>query len=421
MTDAIDNNSPADVVIVGAGIIGVACAHYLNRAGLKVTVIDQQTIGGACSHGNLGLVCPSDLLPLADSSALVDGIRSLFNPRAPFRVRLQARPALYRWMLQFVRRCRHSYVVRNGGHLGNLLESSIAEYRSLFAEDLAGEWHDEGILYVFQDQQGLDGYAATDRLLTDAFDLRAQRLEGAELAELEPALRRDVAGAYFHPRDAWLRPDTLLRKWPQQLRDSGVDFIEHCRLERVEKTAGGIAALHTSKGMLAAHHYVFATGAWSSQLARELACDIPVEPGKGYSLTTSRPTLAPRHPMLFPQHRVGVTPFDEGFRLGSMMEFVGYDDSIPDYRIQQLRDAAAPYLQEPVGEHSLERWYGWRPMTWDSLPIIGAVPDLTNATLATGHNMLGVSLAAVTGRLVSELLLGATPHLDIAPFSPNRF
>ena len=125
--------------------------------------------------------------------------------------------------------------------------------------------------------------------------------------------------------------------------------------------------------------------------------------------------------MLLLEHHVGVTPFDEGYRLGSMMEFAGFDASIADRRIRQLKDSATPYLVEPYTDAVQETWYGWRPMTWDSLPIIGRVPRLENAYFATGHNMLGVSLAAVTGRLIAEIVQRQTPHIDTAAFSPARF
>ena len=125
--------------------------------------------------------------------------------------------------------------------------------------------------------------------------------------------------------------------------------------------------------------------------------------------------------MLFPEHNVGVTPFDNGYRLGSMMEFSGFDESIPEQRIQQLRDSAVPYLVEPYAKPEQEVWYGWRTMTWDSLPIIGRTPRLGNAYLATGHNMLGLSLATATGRLIAELVHEQTPHIDPTAFSPTRF
>jgi hypothetical protein len=158
-----------------------------------------------------------------------------------------------------------------------------------------------------------------------------------------------------------------------------------------------------------------------ARLSRRLGCSIPVEPGKEYSVTMGQPDPCPTYPMLFPEHRVGVTPFDNRFRLGSMMELSGYDSTVPRQRIAQLRESAIPYLVTPFTQGAEETWYGWRPRTWDSLPIIGSVPNLSNAYLATGHNMLGLSLATATARLIAEMICGAPTHIDAAAFSPQRF
>jgi D-amino-acid dehydrogenase len=172
---------------------------------------------------------------------------------------------------------------------------------------------------------------------------------------------------------------------------------------------------------MTADHYVFAAGAWSSQFADSLGCRIPVEPGKGYSVTMTRPEIMPTHPMLIPEKHVGVTPFENGYRIASMMEFAGFDDSIPRARIQQLKESAVPYLKTPEGPVEQDTWYGWRPMTWDSLPIIGRVPRLSNALLATGHNMLGLSLAPMTGKAIADLVAERASDLPLDALSPTRF
>jgi D-amino-acid dehydrogenase len=200
-----------------------------------------------------------------------------------------------------------------------------------------------------------------------------------------------------------------------------VVFHERCALKTIEKADGRITGIVTEHGLMSADHYVFATGAWTAKLGPELACKVPIQCGKGYSVTMTRPERCPTFPMLFPEHKVGVTPFDEGYRLGSMMEFAGYDTSIPAKRIDQLRASAEPYLVEPFTNTIEEEWYGWRPMTWDSLPIIGRTPKLANAWLAAGHNMLGLSLAPATGRLIAELIQGGAPPIDIKAFRPERF
>ena len=409
-------------IIVGGGIIGIACAHYLSQAGLSVTVIDKGTIAGACSHGNCGFVCPSHVPPLTEPGAIGMAIRSLFNPRAPFRVKPRLSPALWNWMWQFARRCTHKQVRQAGAHLQSILDASMDEYRQLIpAMSLDCEWKDDGLLYVLQTERGMKGFAETDRMLTEHFGVSARRIDGSELPAFDPGLKPGLAGAFHYPGDASVRPDLLNREWAERLRANGVQFIEQCELQTIRKSAGRITSLQTSQGELEADHFVFALGAWSTHWSSELQCHVPIQPGKGYSVTMARPQPCPKYPMLFPEHKVGVSPFDGGFRLGSMMEFTGYDTSIPPERIQQLRDSARPYLLAPVDGHAEETWYGWRPMTWDSLPIIGPVPALRNVYLATGHNMLGLSLAPSTGRLITEFITGEPTHIDATPFSPLRF
>lgn len=412
----------SDVIVVGSGIIGIACAHYLSRAGLRVTVIDQGTIGNACSRGNCGYICPSHVLPLTEPGAIKTALKSLFNPQAPFRVKPRFSPALWNWMWQFARRCNHQQMLTAGRHLKAILDSSMLEYSRLIRdESLACEWKENGLLYVLQTEHGMHEFAENDRFLSEHFGVQARRIEGRDLAAFDPALKSGLAGAFHYPGDTSVRPDLLNATWSAQLKARGVTFVENCQLRSVEKKSGRAVGLQTSQGYLQAERYVMATGAWSVLLANALECAIPIEPGKGYSVTMARPSRCPQYPMLFPEHRVGVSPFDAGYRLGSMMEFAGFDTTIPAARIQQLQDSAAHYLDAPTEPGELQTWYGWRPMTWDSLPIIGRVPKLENVFLATGHNMLGMSLATATGRLISELMQGHAPHIEATAFSPTRF
>ena len=185
--------------------------------------------------------------------------------------------------------------------------------------------------------------------------------------------------------------------------------------------SGRAEGIETSAGKLAADAFVVATGALTPMLNRQLGCTIPIQPGKGYSLTMPRPATCPRIPMIFPETRVAVTPFRSGYRIGSTMEFAGYDASIHRARLQLLKDGAEPYLREPYCEPVQEEWYGWRPMTYDSLPIIDRSPLYENVTIAAGHNMLGLSMAPATGKLDAERLGGEATHIDPAPYRLSRF
>ena len=166
---------------------------------------------------------------------------------------------------------------------------------------------------------------------------------------------------------------------------------------------------------------VLALGAWSPLLARQLDLRIPIQPGKGYSITYTRPEHCPRIPLALKERAVCVTGWSSGYRLGSTMEFAGYDGSLNRTRLDALRRGAAEYLIEPEGPQVLEEWYGWRPMTHDDLPILGRAANVQNLTLATGHGMLGVTMSAATGLLIGELVAGRAPSIDVAAFSPSRF
>ena len=415
-------NSKQRVVIAGSGVIGIACAHYLSEAGFEVTVLDQGKAGGACSRANCGYICPSHIPPLTEPGAIGVALKSILNRESPFHLKLRPSRALWQWMWQFARRCTHQQVLQTGEVLQSILDASMEEYHLLMKRfSKQCEWQERGLLYVYETEEGMHAFAKTDQMLEENFGVSALRLEGSDLTELEPGLRAGLAGAYHYRGDTSLNPEKLNQAWVEQLRKQGVEFIENTALQEVEKEGGKVVRLQVKDGTLGADYFVFALGAWSSKWSDSLECSIPIEPGKGYSLTMKRPEDAPYHPMLFPEKKIGVSPFENGFRLGSMMEFVGYDESIPARRLKLLRDSARPFLRSDVDGPAEDTWYGWRPMTWDSLPIVGQVPQIDNAYLATGHNMLGLSLAPSTGRLIKEMICGDEPHIDPSAYSPLRF
>jgi len=277
------------------------------------------------------------------------------------------------------------------------------------------------MLFVFRTGAAMEHYAETDRLLLESFDLPATRYDGPAVNELEPALKPDLAGGWHYQTDAHLRPDKLLTEWRAVLEARGVTIIEHCEAKSFDREHGRANAVVTRRGAIAADAFVVAAGALTPLLQRFLGCKVPIQPGKGYSITMPRPAHCPAIPLIFEEHRVAVTPLRSGYRLGSTMEFAGYDTTLNRRRLALLKRGASHYLSEPYCDPVQEEWYGWRPMTPDSVPIIGRTPALANVVLAAGHNMLGLSMAPATGRLVAELLNNTTPHLDPTPYAPTRF
>jgi D-amino-acid dehydrogenase len=409
------------VVVIGGGVIGAACAHYLSDAGWRVTVLDRGGFGAGCSHANCGLVCPSHVLPLAAPGAVSASLRAMFARDSPFKIRPRLSLGLWRWLLAFARRCNGRDMLASGRAIQPLLVSSRGLYDGLVRDGLECEWEARGLLFVFHSRAGMDHYAVTNDLMTREFGVPARPFPGDAVNELEPALRPGLGGGWLYETDAHLRPDRLMRSWRSVLEARGVTVRDGCEVTGFTRDGGTARAVHTATGDVPADAFVLAAGAWSPFLNDHLGCRIPIQPGKGYSVTTARPARCPRVPMIFEEHRVAVTPLASGYRLGSMMEFVGYDATLAPERVGYLKKAAALYLYEPAGEPVEETWFGWRPMTPDSRPIIGRSPALSNVVIAAGHNMLGLSMAPATGKLVAELLDGRPPHLDPRPYSPRRF
>ncbi|HBC61396.1 MAG TPA: amino acid dehydrogenase, partial [Planctomycetaceae bacterium] len=175
---------------------------------------------------------------------------------------------------------------------------------------------------------------------------------------------------------------------------------------------GRAVAVETTGETLTADNFVVAVGAWAPLLQQSLGVKLPIQPGKGYSITMARPKLCPKYPMILEECHVAITPFEEGYRVGSTMEFSGYDTSLNRARLNYLRSGAAEYLHEPTAEPVEEEWYGWRPMTADGIPYIDRSPRFGNVWIAAGHSMLGISMGTGTGKLVAELITGAKPHVD---------
>jgi D-amino-acid dehydrogenase len=422
-------NPSERVIVVGGGVIGAACAYYLWRSGHFVTLIDQGEFGRGCSHGNCGYVCPSHVLPLAVPGACRAALKTLFARNTPLKVRWRLDPALWKWFWRFYRHCNPRDMIASGHAIQALLMSSRALYEELMRGELTDlEWEAKGLLFVFRSAEGMEHYAETDRMLRSEFDLGATRYDGSALTELEPALKPGSAGAWHYATDGHLRPDKLMSAWRRLLEAKNVEVRTGCRLIDLVAFGPGVRPLGssgrvqviTSQGVLAADQLVIATGAWTPKLRKLLRCAIPIEPGKGYSVTMPRPRLCPRLPMIFEEHRVAVTPMPSAYRIGSTMEFAGYDERLNEERVRLLREGAAVYLHEPWTEPVSETWWGWRPMTPDSLPFIGAVPGLDGVYIAAGHGMLGVSMSPATGKLISELLAGETPHIDPRPYRVDR-
>ncbi|HGM5881200.1 MAG: FAD-dependent oxidoreductase [Stenotrophomonas maltophilia] len=409
-----------DVIVVGAGAIGLASALALRAQGRQVRVIDRGRVGGATSHGNCGTITPSHAPPLAAPGVPLRALRWMLDPRAPLYVRTRLDPTLWRWLLQFGARCNARRWLQSTRARGALLDDSrrrLAEWVQAHALDC--EFDARGLDYVFGDARNFDHHVAECEAL-NAQGIATTCIGGGDYARANPAFHDRLAGAIHFPGDAQLRPDRYTAELARVLRAQGVVIDEQMDVQGFSDDAQGVR-VQAGGQSLAARELVLATGPWSRHWARQLDLRVPIQPGKGYSLTWSRPALVPQRPVVLKDHSVFVIAWREALRLGGTMEFAGADPSLRATRLRALQQAADHYLRAPRGAQLQEQWCGWRPMSVDDVPLIGRAPAHPHVWLAAGHGMLGISTSAGTGQLIADLVCGRTPAIDPAPYRPERF
>ena len=411
----------SDVLIVGGGVIGLACAYYLLKAGRSVVILEQDRIGSGASHGNSGLIAPSHITPLCAPGTVKSALLGMLRKDSFLHIKPDIDPQRWQWLLGFARKCTHSHLNAVTAVRAALLKSSKCLLEELLeTEPIDCEYENRGTLLVFKQARNMQAYGAHDAFMK-LFGLQVQTYAGNELRQLEAAFREDVYGAHFYPANAHLRPDMLMDGWKRCIQAAGGCIVENCSVQRIDNDRRGVTRIQSTRGNFRADHYVLAAGAWSPRFARQLNIRIPIQPGRGYSLHLARTCSGPAIPCLLMEKRVAVTPFRDGYRLAGFMELCGYDPRINAGHFRSLVHSAAAYLKTDPAAPIRQEWTGWRPMTYDDLPIIGRSPRQPNLMLAVGHGMKGMATATATGKLVAEMITGARPHLDPAPFAATRF
>lgn len=383
-------------------------------------MLEAARIGSGASHGNCGTITPSHAPPLAAPGVVAQALRWMFVPDAPLYLKPRIDPALWRWLAHFAARCnlrdwRQSTSARSV--LLNDARTRLVDWVARYG--LHCEFEQEGLDYVFREARYFERHTAECDALRE-FGIASEVIVGQDYERSEPAVLPGVAGAIRFPGDARLRPDRYVAELARVVRERGGIIEEQCRVESLHSEESGVV-VETSLGRRRGRDVVMALGAWSSAFAKPLGLKLPIQPGKGYSITYSRPAQVPQRPMVLKDRSVCVTVWDSGFRLGSTMEFSGPDTTLNTTRLDALERAAREYLRDPVGEVVQERWYGWRPMTYDDLPLLGRVPNQPRLWLAAGHGMLGISMSTATGQLMADLITQRTPAFDPAPYRVERF
>lgn len=409
-----------NVTVIGAGIIGMCVAAYLQRAGARVTVLDPLEPGRSCSFGNAGGLSPGACVPVAMPGMLRQVPKWLTDPSAPLVVRWSYLPQALPWLWRFIQAGRRREAERSAEALSALIGPVFESYQPLLADAGAAHLvHRHGQLYVYETEAAFAG---------DAFGWELRRRHGArvELLAAQDIRQREPALAPFFTRAAaipehgyCIDPFGLVQALADSVRRNGGTIVSQRVLE-IEMDADRPRALLTAAGRHPVETVVVAAGAWSHQLARLFGHKVPLETQRGYHATLAAPSLTPRATVMWAEKKFLATPMQAGLRFAGTVELAGLD-APPDYRRADTLLAHGKRMFPGLTGSEVSRWMGHRPCLPDSVPVIGASPKVRNVYFAFGHGHLGLSCASTTGRLVAELVTGARPCIDPAPYRIDRF
>jgi D-amino-acid dehydrogenase len=444
--------SDPDVLIIGAGVIGLCSAYYLAERGCSVTIVERGTIcnfrssdtrdlskDDGCSCGNAGLVVPSHSIPLASPGVVSQALRWMLDPESPFYIKPRLDFDLAMWLWQFARAANKRAVRAAIPILRDLQRASRQLFAGLAsAPDLEFGYSQQGLVSLFRTVDGL-AHAAEEARLLRQHGLASEVLDADAVAEAVPAVGHDIIGGVRHMEDAHVDPAAFVRGMARKVEALGVELRASTEVEGFEtadrpSTGSGrpvVQRVRTNKGDLAPAQIVLAAGAWAPQVAAELGVHLPIQAAKGYSITLPRPENGPNFPLYLGETRVVATPMGAGagrLRFAGTLELAGLDRSINRRRVEAIRRAARIYLPglrdweaDSSADDGETVWAGLRPCSPDGLPLVGRVSRYDNLAVAGGHATLGLSLGPITGELVADVVMGETPRFDVALLDPDRF
>ena len=414
---------PQHIVILGGGVSGLAAAEACSRNGHRVTLIErngEQRTG--CSYGNAGMVVPSHFVPMAAPGVVVQGLKWMWNPESPFYIKPRVDLDLTRWGMWFIKSATAAHVDRCAPLLRDLHLASRHAYLELAAQGEDFGLVSKGLLMLCKEHHTLEeeaAMAATARTL----GVPAVVLDAAAAARLNPGVTMDIAGAVHYPRDCHLAPERYLAVLQRRAVANGAQLLWNTQVQGFLRDQRRIRAVLTSAGEIEADQFVLCGGIWSDRLIRSLGVRLPMQAGKGYSITLPNPVEQPALCAILTEARVAVTPLGRTLRFGGTMEMSGLNEDISQRRVEGIIGAATRYF--PAFKHShfdgIAPWHGMRPCPPDGMPFIGRSGAADNLVVATGHAMMGLSLAPITGIIVARLVSGEAPGFDLQLLNPDRF
>lgn len=410
-------SSSADVAVIGAGAVGASIAFELGRRGRQVVVLEQGPGWAAgCSWGNAGLICPSHAGPWATAQDVAQAARWMLRKDSPLGIRPSAT------LLPFLGRllaARERTVLRATELSRRMCSDSLALHESMSQHGIDTGFRRTGLLDVYATARGLDRGAEGVKRHRQA-GVRCTVMDRADVHALEPALEQEVSGGVFFPDEAHCDPVRFVEAVGSAAGLVGATLHAETKVLEMAKVDLGVE-LTTTTGVVRAGTVVVAAGAWSEPISRRLGRSIPLQSGKGYMVDLSDEEHRPlERPLMLQEARIAVTPLEGRLRLSGTMQFAGLDESIDLRRVTAIRRESMRMLPGWEGAAISRIWSGLRPCTPDGLPIVGWLRRDMPIVLATGHAMLGLTLAPITGKLVADLLEGSDRE-ELAGLRPDRF
>lgn len=411
-----------EILIIGGGVIGVCSALYLTRQGKRVTLVEKKDICAGASHGNACWIAVAHVIPTAAPGVMGQGLKWMLDAASPFHIKPRPNLDLVRWLWHFRSAATRSNMMAGAAIILDLNRKSMALFKALDAEGLDFDFAQQGLLHVHLSEQACKTGKATLELLSN-FGIEGRLLDRHGLQALEPNLRAEVKSGVYYPESGHLRSDKFVNAVAQQAAAEGATILSGTEVIGFTTSSGRIAAIQTSDGVFAADEVVLAAGAWSAPVAKQLRERLVMQPAKGYSVTARRPSSkhGPSLPIAVDDYKLAITPLGDDFRFSSTLELAGFDLSINEKRLAANRQGLQRVL--PGLEHIdvIETWSGFRPLSADSLPFIGRSRKIGNLIYATGHGMMGMTHGPITGKVVSQIVAGQHPDINLEPLRPDRF
>lgn len=420
-TEAGRSANPQRVAVIGAGIVGMSAALYLQRDGHQVTVIDPHEPGIATSFGSSGGIITSAVRPTSTPDLLKQLPAMLLNPKSAVRIRWRYLPRLLPWLVRFLLAGRPRAVETSAAGLAAILARANDAHRELTA--LAGVRdvvRPVGWVRVYESEAGF-ARSAFDRALMTRHGIKFDVLDADGLRQIEPHLAPGFVKGLFHAESGFAcDPLGLIGGYARYFAKAGGRLLRQS--VRAIEPLNGRGARVRAEGVIGEFDSVIVcAGAWSRQFASAIGDRVSLDTERGYHLTIDPGSAGNlNRPVVFPERQFVLAPMPDGVRLTSGVELAGLT-AAPDFgRIEALLPVARRALPG-LSDRVSRRWMGYRPSTPDSLPVIGRSPRCRAIVYAFGHGHLGLTLGPITGRLVASLVAGRRPEIDLAPYRPDRF